>query len=86
MIDETKLFELVKKAVREEIGVTEDGLKLLKMADLEVKLMVCKQTIYRYIKNQGFPKPKKFTEKKSAWLEPEVDEWILSRPISKNIN
>lgn len=39
-----------------------------------------RSTIYKYIKERGFPEPKKFGERISAWSLSEVTAWTDSQP------
>jgi prophage regulatory protein len=39
-----------------------------------------RDTIYRLGREGRFPKPRKLTERSSAWREDEVRAWIDSRP------
>ena len=42
-------------------------------------------TVYRWIKNEGFPKPIKLSPYCSAWNIKEVEDWISSRPNMKGL-
>lgn len=52
---------------------------ILRMSDLIPKLGLGKTSIYRLIKEDGFPKPIKLTRHSVGWYEHEIDEWLLSR-------
>lgn len=41
-----------------------------------------RDSIYRLAREGRFPKPRKLTERSSAWREDEVRAWIESRPVS----
>lgn len=41
-----------------------------------------RDSIYRLAREGLFPRPRKLTERSSAWREDEVQSWIESRPIS----
>ena len=50
--------------------------RLLTWADLLELTGVTRDTIYRWQRDRGFPKPVLLGERVSRWLEPEVWEWI----------
>lgn len=52
--------------------------KLLTMQDLCQNLNLCKATIYRFIREDGFPAPLKFGAA-SRWREVDVQAWIEAR-------
>lgn len=41
-----------------------------------------RQTIYRYIKDAGFPPPRQLGLNSVRFIKSEVEEWILARPVS----
>ena len=49
-------------------------MKLIKLSNV-----MAKTTIYRLIKTSDFPPPKKLSLRAVAWLEEEIDEWIVNR-------
>jgi prophage regulatory protein len=54
---------------------------MLRMPDVQKKTTLGKTAIYEAIKTAGFPRPRKLGTA-SAWVEHEVDAWLLSRPHS----
>ena len=54
-------------------------MKLIKLSQVMAKTTLSKSTIYRLIKTSGFPQPKKLSLRAVAWVEDEIDEWIVSR-------
>ena len=52
---------------------------LLRLKDVESKSGTPRSTIYWLVKQGRFPAPIKISERSSAWLESEIDEWIQSR-------
>ncbi|UCX06275.1 helix-turn-helix transcriptional regulator [Shewanella glacialimarina] len=38
-----------------------------------------RSTIYKYIADKTFPKPAKLGKRSVAWVESEVQDWILER-------
>ncbi len=57
--------------------------KLLRLAALRGKLDVCTDTIYRWIRESGFPKPIKLSRNTGMWDEAEVDAWIEARAAQR---
>lgn len=54
--------------------------KLLRLAALRTKLGgVCVDTVYRWIRESGLPKPIKLSRSTGLWDEAEVDAWIEAR-------
>ena len=41
-----------------------------------------RDSIYRLGHNGKFPKPRKISERASAWREDEIQKWIESRPVA----
>ncbi|AVO30002.1 TPA: helix-turn-helix transcriptional regulator [Stenotrophomonas maltophilia] len=52
---------------------------LLRLPGVEDKMGLRKSQIYALIKAGAFPPPVKLSERCSAWVESELDEWIESR-------
>lgn len=52
---------------------------MLKIADVCALLNVTPWTVYRYIREYGFPKPIKLNERTSRWDREAVEAWIASR-------
>ncbi|QKI89220.1 helix-turn-helix transcriptional regulator [Thiomicrorhabdus xiamenensis] len=53
----------------------------IRMADMCREMLggVNPSTVYRWIKTQGFPKPKKLSLQCSVWSVAEVNEWLATR-------
>jgi len=54
---------------------------LLRIDEVAARLSVTRQTIYRYMHEQEFPRPLRLSEKSIAWRERDVQRWIDSRPL-----
>lgn len=52
---------------------------LLRLPSVEGKTGLRKSQIYALINAGAFPPPVKLSERCSAWVESELDEWIESR-------
>lgn len=59
-------------------------MKLIKLSQVMAKTTLSKSTIYRLIKTSDFPPPKKLSLRAVAWLETEIDEWIVNRGCTCN--
>ena len=53
--------------------------RLIKLGEVKQETGLSRSSIYRLVKNGDFPKPVKLGERASAWLESEVDQWIVDR-------
>lgn len=42
-----------------------------------------RDSIYRLARSSDFPRPRKISERASAWREDEIRAWIESRPVAK---
>jgi len=54
--------------------------KLLKIGEVSERLGVSKNAIYKWVKNNRFPKPIILGESSSRWFEKEVEQWLMERP------
>lgn len=54
-------------------------MKLLNLSDLMGKVGLSKSPIYKLIRRSEFPAPIHLTDRRVAWVEAEVDEWIADR-------
>jgi predicted DNA-binding transcriptional regulator AlpA len=58
--------------------------KLIHYADLVAKGIVnSRMTLKRIIDNQGFPPGIRVTPNSRAWIEEDVDAWIVGRPSAR---
>jgi predicted DNA-binding transcriptional regulator AlpA len=48
----------------------------LKIDDLTARFRVKRQAIYRWIRDEGFPKPVKETRRTARWKPADVDAWV----------
>lgn len=53
--------------------------RLLKLKDVTAMTGLSKSHLYALAQQGIFPKPVKLTERSSAWVESEVQEWIDTR-------
>lgn len=54
-------------------------MKLIKLKDVMDITGLGRSTIYKYITEATFPKPVSLGKKSVAWVESEVQEWIMER-------
>ncbi len=57
-------------------------LRMLRLRDVIALTGLQRDTIYRLGNAGKFPRPRKLSERASAWREDEVRAWIESRPVS----
>ena len=50
--------------------------RILKAKDVAERVSISTSQVYRLARDGRFPEPVKITEKRSGWLETEVDQWI----------
>ena len=53
--------------------------KLIKLKDVTAMTGLSRSHLYALAQQSVFPKPVKLTERSSAWVESEVQEWIEVR-------
>lgn len=51
----------------------------LKLGQVAAYLDLHQATIYRLIKNEGFPRPVKLSPGIARWKKEDVDEWLAGR-------
>ena len=54
-------------------------MRLIKLKDVMHNTGLARSTIYKYISEGNFPKPVSLGERAVAWVEGEVQEWILDK-------
>jgi len=54
--------------------------KLLPSGEVSKRLGVSKSAIYKWVKDNRFPKPIILGESSSRWFENEVEQWLMERP------
>lgn len=53
-------------------------MRLIKITEVMGKTGLGRTSIYKYIGLGQFPKPVPLGEKRVAWVESEIEEWILT--------
>lgn len=54
-------------------------MRLLKLKDVMHITGLARSTVYKYISDGNFPKPISLGERNVAWLESEIQDWILEK-------
>lgn len=57
------------------------GQRFLTIEEVMARTCISKSTIYQMMRDGKFPKQRRVGHG-SRWLEAELDDWILSRPIA----
>jgi len=52
---------------------------ILRLAEVQKRIGLCRSRIYQLIEAGKFPKQIKLSERASGWLESEINEWIEER-------
>lgn len=60
-------------------------MRLLSLEDIHARgISFSRPHIYDLISNGKFPKPVKIGSRKNAWLESEIDQWIMDRVAQRD--
>jgi prophage regulatory protein len=62
-------------------AVAEPPLVFLSKAQVLKKVPVTGPTLWAWVRQGRFPKPRDISPNKTVWIEAEVDDWIRSQPI-----
>ncbi|MCG6202329.1 helix-turn-helix transcriptional regulator [Psychromonas antarctica] len=54
-------------------------MKFIKLKEVMVMTGLARATVYKHIANNKFPKSVSLGERAVAWIESEVEEWMLER-------
>lgn len=58
---------------------TENNTRLIRVRDVMAKTGLSRSYVYDLASKGLFPKPLKLTERSSAWVESEIQDWIRER-------
>lgn len=53
--------------------------RVLRLKEVRHKTSLGRSTIYRWIDEGRFPKPVRLGARSVAWIEHEIDDWLMSR-------
>lgn len=73
------LLLLVHQRQGEEAEMKNSSIRLIRMPEVLLKTGFKKSWIYLLISNDSFPKPIKMGPRAVAFVEAEIDQWILER-------
>jgi prophage regulatory protein len=62
-------------------AAAEPALVFLSKAQVLKKVPVTAPTLWSWVRQGKFPKPRDISPNKSVWLESEVDAWIRAQPV-----
>ncbi|TKB51819.1 AlpA family transcriptional regulator [Ferrimonas aestuarii] len=54
-------------------------MRLIKLKDVMYTTGLARSTVYKYMNEGNFPKPVSLGERNVAWLESEIQDWILEK-------
>lgn len=60
-------------------AVPTKSIQMLRRDQVEQRTGLSRSTIYQYMRAGKFPEPIQLTKQTVAWLETEIDGWILER-------
>ncbi len=63
-------------------------MKLITFAELKPLkgIFYCRVHLMRKVESGEFPKPISLSDRRIAWIESEVDEWVTSHVTRRNLN
>jgi prophage regulatory protein len=60
-------------------------MKVLRLPKLEAKIGFKHSTIYKWMNEEGFPRPIPLGQKAVGWLEHEVDAWLEAQAAKRKV-
>jgi prophage regulatory protein len=57
--------------------------KVLRLPDVQNKIGIRRDSIYRSAREGWLPRPIKLTERCSGWFEDEIDQWLTERAAQR---
>jgi prophage regulatory protein len=58
--------------------------RILRLPDVEAKVGLKRDSIYRGAREGWFPRPLKLSERASGWLESELDDYLARRAAERD--
>lgn len=65
--------------IGEDVSRKTDFKRVLRLKEVRHKTGLGRSTIYRWMDEGRFPKPVRLGARSVAWIEHEIDEWLMSR-------
>ncbi|WP_028867888.1 AlpA family transcriptional regulator [Psychromonas arctica] len=59
-------------------------MRLMKLKEVMNNTGLSRSSVYKYISEGHFPKPVPTGERSVAWLDSEIDDWILERVAQRD--
>ena len=56
-------------------------LRALRIAEVSQRVGLGRSSVWRMVKDGEFPKPRQLTSHAVGWLESEVEDWLMNRPV-----
>lgn len=54
-------------------------MNMLRLKDVMTKTGLSRSSVYKYIAEGKFPKPVHLGERTVAWVESEIEEWLMAK-------
>ena len=54
-------------------------MRLMKLKEVMHTTGLARSTVYKYIADGNFPKPVSLGERNVAWLQSEIEDWIMEK-------
>jgi len=54
-------------------------MNMLRLKDVMTKTGLSRSSVYKYIAEGKFPKPVHLGERTVAWVESEIEEWLMTK-------
>ena len=67
--------------VTNDAELEQSPLVLLSKAQVLKKVPVTAPTLWSWVRQGKFPKPRAISPNKTVWIEAEVDAWIRTQPV-----
>ena len=59
--------------------------RILRRAEVEARTGLARSTIYDMVSKGEFPSPIRLTSSSVGWVSAEIDDWLLSRSLSRKL-
>lgn len=60
-------------------------MRVIRLPEVTQKTGISKSTVWRLVRAGRFPAPLKLGSRMTAWVEEEVDEWLLARATTRPV-
>lgn len=59
--------------------------RILRRTEVEARTGLARSTIYDMVSKGEFPEPIRLTASSVGWVSAEIDDWLLSRALSRKL-